>query len=120
MSQLTGTVTSHRAVSAIAIASSGGLLLLNLHHLVSSPAESPLPLLSPATSFRMLPSKQTIFRRTKNVYRGSRRHVTKYVARAVYAGRQYSQYRRGDSTSGTAPGSEGNVPLHRLYSPLLR
>lgn len=59
----------------------------------------------------MLGYKQSFFRRTtSNVYRGGRRHVTKYVARAVYAGRQYSQYRRREGYSTFGP--SGKTPLH--------
>ncbi|KAI5118660.1 hypothetical protein M0805_001033 [Coniferiporia weirii] len=59
----------------------------------------------------MLKYKQGFFRRTtSNVYRGGRRHVTKYVARAIYAGRQYSQYRRRDNQYDSP---SGQTPLHQ-------
>ncbi|THH10570.1 hypothetical protein EW145_g1225 [Phellinidium pouzarii] len=60
----------------------------------------------------MLKYKQGFFRRTtSNVYRGGRRHVTKYVARAIYAGRQYSQYRRRDGMQYDTP--PGQTPLRQ-------
>ncbi|KAH8111454.1 phosphatidylserine decarboxylase [Phellopilus nigrolimitatus] len=62
----------------------------------------------------MLPYKPGFFRRTSShVYRGGRRHVTKYVARAIYAGRQYSQYRRRDNQPGSSHESSGQTPIHQ-------
>jgi hypothetical protein len=72
----------------------------------------------------MFPYKPGFFRRTtSNVYRGGRRHVTKYVARAMYAGRQYSQYRRrGGGGGGAGEDPYGHeTPLRRtfrLFNPL--
>ena len=46
--------------------------------------------------------------------------VTKYVARAIYAGRQYSQYHRRDNRKPS--GQDGQQPLHRalaLFTSLL-
>ncbi|KAL5534763.1 hypothetical protein ACEPAG_1227 [Sanghuangporus baumii] len=57
----------------------------------------------------MLPYKSGMFRRaTSHVYRGGRRRVKKYVAHAIYAGRQYSQYRRENQQ-----GQSSETPLHQ-------
>ncbi|EJD04533.1 phosphatidylserine decarboxylase [Fomitiporia mediterranea MF3/22] len=61
----------------------------------------------------MLPYKQGFLRRTtSHVYRGGRRHVKKYVAHAIYAGRKYSQYRK-DSQHGSSFDSSQQTPLHQ-------